>query len=185
MCTTSCVDYLPQQAEGGPNLRTACTHAACPPWQRMRLQPSRPPERQPPSPPPERPLRPRRRMRRTVLPRGRCGGPAHSGGPRSAAAYTATAVPRSLARGKRRGPSTSYRTCRERAVGRGERHLHGSGRGAGGVAQQSDCELQLQHCARHPSLGKCGARQGAAPTPVRDQSDPPRVSHGWGKQHDA
>jgi hypothetical protein len=42
---------------------------------RMRLQRSRPPER---------PLRPRRRMRRTVLPRGRCGGPAHSGGPRSA-----------------------------------------------------------------------------------------------------
>ncbi len=28
-CTTPSVDYLPQQAEGGPYLRTACTHAAC------------------------------------------------------------------------------------------------------------------------------------------------------------
>ncbi len=28
-CTTSCVDVLPQQAEGGPYLRTARTHALC------------------------------------------------------------------------------------------------------------------------------------------------------------
>ena len=53
------------------------------------------------------------------------------------------------------------------------------------MAQQSDCELRLQHRARHPALGECGARRCTAPTPVRDQSDPARISHVWGKQHDA
>ncbi len=67
--------------------RRARTHGAFP-CNRMLLQPPRPPER------------PSRRMRRTVLARGRLlrmVGPAHSRGPRSAAAYTAMAVPRSLA----------------------------------------------------------------------------------------
>jgi hypothetical protein len=47
MCTTSCVHPQLHQAEGGPIFGTTmsksasclptCTHAACPPWQRMRL----------------------------------------------------------------------------------------------------------------------------------------------------
>jgi hypothetical protein len=67
-----CAHGQPHQAEGGPSLRTTIskTHSltdvhtcGATSVTANAVQPSRPPERQP------------RRMRRTVLPRGPCGGP--------------------------------------------------------------------------------------------------------------